>query len=786
MRKRFLQLPHLPLWLVPLILFSPLLFTGKALFWGTPALQFVPWWSWAWETLQSGHLPLWNPLLGMGSPLLANYQSALFYPPNWLYFIFHFFGGVPLMAWAQALVVVLHLIWAGLGMAALLRRLRAQPLAQAVGALAFSLSGYLIARAWFSSINAAVAWLPWVMLFALEAVCKKTLRAWLKLGAIIGVQLLAGHAQVTWYTLLLAGLWTAFWAKTESAPGGALRALFIVLRAEMAYLGAMLFGAALAAVQLLPTAEYLWQSQRATAVDYDFALNYSFWPWRFLTLLAPNLFGNPVSGNYWGYGNYWEDAVYIGILPLLLALGSIWKVLVKPSSQESPPQSAVENRRALALFLLAVTGLSFLLALGKNTPVFPWLYRHVPTFDMFQAPTRISIWAVFALALLAGMGVDAWHRPQGKGLYWTRLGTAGAFAITLGAGLAALSMGDVSPTFIHATALAGLWAFGVGAFALTAPQPKNSPAKGWQWGVLIWLVCDLLLAGWGLNPGIEMNFYARQNLPPEVQTADGRLFIPAADEADIKYAHFLRFDTFEATGSWDQLRMVMFPNLNLLDHVASANNFDPFVPGRYAVWMDALQSADAALTESLLDLMAVRLLEEAPAGHGSELVAFTPRINAARLRWVPCAESVFDADASLSLVFSGALDFERTVVLENEAQPQAELCQPDQGHVHLEDEYPNRLLLSIQADVPGWVVVSDTWYPGWRAYIDGEPTEIVRANYLFRAVEVPAGKHQIEFVYVANWFVMGGVVSVLAWVAGGYFSLGMKVTNNLRYNRSLK
>ncbi|MCK4725494.1 MAG: hypothetical protein KAT29_06820, partial [Anaerolineales bacterium] len=55
----------------PLILFAPVVLTGKALFWGTPSLQFVPWRDFAWNILKSGNLPLWNPLLGMGAPLIA-------------------------------------------------------------------------------------------------------------------------------------------------------------------------------------------------------------------------------------------------------------------------------------------------------------------------------------------------------------------------------------------------------------------------------------------------------------------------------------------------------------------------------------------------------------------------------------------------------------------------------------------------------------------------------------------------------------------------------------------
>ena len=121
---RLLRSPVIPLLLLALALFGPVLLRGQALFWGTPALQFIPWWQTAWDALLSAQLPLWNPMVGMGAPLLANYQSALFYPPHWLYFVFYILGGTPLMAWGQALLIALHLVWAGAGMALLLRRRR--------------------------------------------------------------------------------------------------------------------------------------------------------------------------------------------------------------------------------------------------------------------------------------------------------------------------------------------------------------------------------------------------------------------------------------------------------------------------------------------------------------------------------------------------------------------------------------------------------------------------------------------------------------------------------------
>ncbi|MBL7161762.1 MAG: YfhO family protein [Anaerolineales bacterium] len=793
MFKRIFHLPYLPIVVAPLILFAPLLFTGKALFWGTPSLQFVPWWSWAWETILDGHLPLWNPLLGMGAPLIANYQSALFYPPYWIYFLFYAIGGLGVMTWAQALMVALHLIWGGLGMVSLVRRLGMGKLAQTVSGLAFSLSGYLVARAWFASINAAVAWLPWVLFFAFEAVQDRDRRSWLKLGVVIGMQLLAGHAQMAWYTLLLASLWVAYWSwqntgvsdfrsLLEAAGDGdvsvrlrkstrffeKMRALFV---SEIGLGLAALLGAALAVVQLCPTAVYLMQSQRSAAVDNEFALNYSFWPWRLLDLLAPGLFGSPVTGDYWGYGNFWEDAVYVGMLPILLAVGVLIRRMFRTNfvKVNDNRRSSVVGHRSFIFFLVILSFISFLLALGKNTPIFPWLYKHVPTFDMFQAPTRISIWAVYALALLAGIGAEKWRRPEGRGLYWTRLGTAGALAVTLGTGLAFCAMGEVSPNFIWATALAGFWALGAGVLALTAPEkdsmPRHRQHVWWSWAVTIWVAADLLVAGWGLNPGIDTTFYTRP--APAVEQVEefigeGRVYLPTDHEDTLKYERFLRFDTFDLEGEWDALRGTLLPNLNMLDGISSVNNFDPLVPGRYAQWIESLEKVDDATKEDLLDLMGVTFLEEVDAARGAG-VRYVPREGAGRLRWVPCAVNAEDDTIALEKVFSGEVDFENKVILEGAGAPQTSVCTSARGQVRLEDENPNQIVISVEADQSGWVILSDVWYPGWRARVDGVPAPMLRANFLFRAVEVPEGEHNVWFEYRPVVFYLGAVVSVFAW-----------------------
>ncbi len=774
--RRNFPLPYLPIIIGPVILLSPVLFTGKALFWGTPALQFIPWWQWAFDTLLSGHLPLWNPLVGMGAPLIANYQSALFYPPNWIFFLFYVGGGITALAWSQALVVVLHLIWAGMGMVQVIRRLELGRLAQTIGGLAFSLSGYLITRAWFASVITTVAWLPWVLVLSFDLVHRKRpRRTLLKLGFIIGLQLLAGHAQTTWYTWLLAGLWIGFWSwqnpqQLEQYKFGRLK----VVGRNWVLLGvAVLLGLGLAAIQLIPTAEYLMQSQRSTAVDYELAMGYSFWPWRFVGLLAPNFFGSQALGDYWGYGSFWEDAIYIGLIPILLALATLRNGLFSSKKNSNLPHKSHQPYPVgFIRFLLTVIIIAFIFALGDNTVIFPWLYKNVPTFSMFRSPTRFSIWAVFALAVLSSYGVEYWHKPVGRSLYWTRLGTMGAFAIMLGAGLGWWVLRDLvtdfRPTFVSALALAGLWGVGAGLSSLMAKDDTHPPtghSSIWVAGVVLLVFTDLLVAGWGHNPSIAANFYqlSSENLTPPPSNSGLRVLLHPKTEDEIKYKQYFTLDTFDPHLNWDDLYSIPLPNLNMMQRIPVVNNYDPLVPGRYAQWMEKLADRDLQNYPSLLDIMAVdTLVWTEPISATTTTTAQIAETQ--RVRWVPCARSAKTSQKALDLVFSGDVNFNAEVVLEGITKVQNQECFPIDYSSKIVSETPNAISIQVDTLQPGWLVFSDIHYPGWKAFLNNEVVEIYSGNFLFRAVEVPVGQHEIKLIYQPWSFYSGVLISITTWL----------------------
>jgi hypothetical protein len=426
----------------------------------------------------------------------------------------------------------------------------------------------------------------------------------------------------------------------------------------------------------------------------------------------------------------------------------------------------LQASKTLIAALLVWMAITMLLALGQNTPIYPWLYRHVPGFDMFQAPARLMLWVEISLAILAAYGVARWRRPTGRALYWTRLGTAGAVAVAIGAGLTWAFLGAVRPTFIRATALAGFWGVGIGLLSLRAPEDGDAkPHSGWTWLVGGFLMVDLLVAGWGLNPGVPVDFYQRPapNAAEIIgQLGMGRLYLGEADEYNLKFNRFLQFSTFFSGEDWINLRAALLPNIHLLDGIRHTSNFDPLVPGRYARWLAGLEEGSPDLRERLLNLAAVRVVEitDSTAPYG---VRYEEAGGGGRAIWVPCARPAADADAAWEDLVDSRIDLEVEVLVEGLDQGQVPAC-TEKGSAALQWTYesPNAINMIVQSDTPGWLVLADTWYPGWVASIDGQKTSIYRANYLFRAVQIPIGSHQIAFVYRPFWFYFGLGLSCLS------------------------
>lgn len=772
--------------ILPLVLYARFLFGGRVLYWGVYLLQFYPWRQLAVEQIRSGHWPLWNPYLGAGTPLAANLQTAAFYPLNALFLLMpveRAFG------WELAL----HVMLAGLFAYYLGRALGMDRFGALITGLTYGMGGYLVARWVFPSMVYAIAWLPLLLALTEKIVSRPRVKAhtWrytALLALTIALQLLAGHAQTSFYSLLIMATF-ALWRAYQERRNGIVRSAWPVTPA-------LLWGLALAAIQLLPTAELTAHSQRAgTLSDLQFAQELSFWPWRLITLLAPDFFGNPARGEYWAYGTYWEEAAFVGVLPLLLAVLALarWRRRRGNGRTANGGKDPAPKTDALRLapFFVLLSLAAVLLALGNHTPIYPILFRYVPGFGLFQAPARLMIGYALGVSVLAGTGAQAATDIR----ITPRLRTALTVAILAGLGVAlAGALAALALPGIHASFSGSMIRLGVTA-ALAAGLLLGRPAASgqsqtarlrlkrgqWQTAAAALIAADLLAFAWGLAPGADPAVYQApvatdqflQSQPP------GRVAVlsPYAQEVYEQYVSLRSFGPADPA-YLQGLRESLLPNLNASLHLPGVGNYDPLTLRLYHdLWDRAAANRDgppeAALqgeSQAALNLLGARYLvsdDDLPLptiyDAGPRIYRNDTALPAAFV--VSGARVIEDEETRLAALLDPAFDPRAEVLLTR--SPSAALPRSDQEQAGLPQAEPSvsrpgpdQVVIQVEMAQPGYLVLIDSYYPGWQATADGQTAEILTADHAFRAVALEAGEHMVVLKYRPLSFRAG------AWISG--------------------
>jgi hypothetical protein len=233
-------------------------------------------------------------------------------------------------------------------------------------------------------------------------------------------------------------------------------------------------------------------------------------------------------------------------------------------------------------------------------------------------------------------------------------------------------------------------------------------------------------------------------------------------EYELKFKQTHRFDSFNMNIDWRIVRDIGLPNTPILDDINSANNFDPILPDRFAEWIELIERIPRDQRLKLLALMDVGWL--AVLDTSSNLgVRYDVVPNAERIRLIPQAVVVSSASEALAIVSKSDFDPMNIVVLEDDTLPS--IPTGGGGEVDLiETSDPGLVSFHVETTQGSWLLLSDTYYPGWSVELDGIKTKLYKADYLFRAVWVPSGEHTLEFRYRPPLFFIGGVISILGWI----------------------
>ena len=761
---------------------------------------FVPQKHLLWEALQDGRIPLWTPFIGNGSPFLANLQSGVFYPPHWLYAILPYFT-------AFNLLLVIHFLLGG-GFALLLcRRLGLSPVAAYVAAATWMFGGYFASLLNLVNALQGAAWAPGLSWAALRWLDGGGRRAFALLIGICALAILAGEPQ-SFIFASFAALTVGTLHLTRAGPSARdLRAL-----GGQGVL-AVIVVCGLVMIQVLPTLELLSESSREGGLTYGEAAAFDLVPIRLIHLLVPTDYRDPEYTfgvrSIIGRGDPWLFSVYVGALsPLLIRL-------------------ALRNRRwrREAAAWSVIAGLAILVALGDHTPVFPWLFEHVPGFGSFRFPEKYFFAVAFAAMLLSGWGMESLLADEpGRG---DRTFAAGYFGVALVGLIGFLAAREPIRRFavqfgndrmMEDFGFAyGVWAqnigklvFLIGLFLVLVRLFRSGHLSRAVFGPLVALLvtADLMVAHRDLNPVVAREFYETEptlfeHVPIEEVRRDYRLRVSRFDSV-AGTIPVIRGVPLEAQKwLWQQLAA---PNVGQYWGVLEQDAWDAIKLRRIRDELDIQRVIpDEARRWSLLRLQSVRyvhsILDVDPAGvarriplgtlpgHLFELEEPLPRAYV-----VPESRRLPHRDSVINAVLAPDFDPRHIVVIEDSgaaasidappepAEPLAARSVAGFPGAAITESMDEEVRIRLDPGVSGHLVLTDNYYPGWVAEVDGEPRPIELANFFFRGVEIRSGDREVVFSYRSVPFERGRLVSLmtLALASLGFLLLEIRAARSAR------
>jgi hypothetical protein len=716
---------------------------GSAYFWEDFLAYNYPARVFAAVSLAAGQIPLWNPYTFNGMPFLADIQTTVFYLPCAALALFVRNG--TLNAYWLELMIVCHYVLAGVGMFSLARSYGMKRVSALFSGLVFMLSGFMIAHAIHQQVVTLAAWFPLILMFFRRALQEKVWLWVFVTGLLLGHSLLAGFPQISLYLYTFLGIMFLF-EFLSTFRGKALFSRDALLMAGKAA-AIVILSLGVAGFQLLPTIELSPLSQRAE-ITYAKSTEGSLSWGQLLTFLYPKFFGTSTSGDYsyWGpgpYWHYWETCVYLGTLPLVLVMLSL----------------PLARRNRHILFYWAVVIVALLYALGGNVPLHSLVFHFIPGFSLFRNPGRAGILITFAAALLAGWSLDSllFHDRESKsaktlqrlllsvlggGMVLWLLTATGSFVSTF-----TFMRNPQILALVQQTTLVGVALFGIASGIVYALIRRRwNPLLALALLVVVQCI-DVVWFG-GRQPLSTVNpaeYFARTHQLVDALKQEGR------DE-------IFRINTRTSGG------LIMDRNQGMVDRIFMMEGYTPLALQRaYAPYGSSVQTWD------LLNIKYKTLPDE------RNRLSFVPHPTYfPRAFFLYKIHTASSDSAAVSYLKSPEFDYRTTALFEKE--PDSVVTPPDTAPVwraHITSYEINSIHLSAETSHRGVLVLSEIYYPGWNATIDGSETEIYRVDYNLRGIIVPAGLHAVAFRFAPETFARG---SLLTFAAVGLSFIGIGVS----------
>jgi Bacterial membrane protein YfhO len=678
--------------------------------------------------LKAGEAPIWLPHIYGGIPLLARAEAGVCYPFNLI-----LFGLFP-PYFALNVVILLTLWTAAVGMFLYAREIGTRIPGALVSAVGFSYSGFMISHIKHLSTIGTVCWYPLGLLVIERAFRRNEPKSLLWLAVIIGLQNLSGHIQTAYYSMLaylvyfLGRLWRMRRegsppSTRQSAEGGAQRTWVKPLPASVLwFLAGSLLGMMISAVQLIPTYELVQLTQRSGGVSFQYAASYAYDPANWMTFLYPAANGEISNATYRGQSIFWEDYGYVGLTTLMLGLVAI---------------TSMRRTWQVKVHVLIALG-AYLLVLGPNTPLYRLVFHVVPGMAYFRFPTRFLFVVDASLCVLAALGTD-----RLIGLIGIPARRAARF---FGAHLAEI--------ILVGFVLADLLYFQLRQNAIVDSEAWRDPPK-----IVETLKQDRALyriyspggkethksafmaaKGWeeSLQPYIDQREFlqASSNILYDIQSADGYAQLTPSSIVDV-WGDQNRSGLIMKTASVSQGAFVPLPSFVTIMNMCNVKYL-------LSPWPIV---TDAFVSEGMV---------------GPVFLYRNPTV-LPRAYLVGRYRYARSHDEAMAMLLSGDVDpSAETILYEHPRGFPGSVLTASRATV--ESYGTNEVIVRTSAEADCLLVLSDTFYPGWGAEVDGNEVPILTGNLYHRVVQLPPGEHRVKFVFRSSsirmglWVAVGGIV----------------------------
>ena len=718
------------------------------------------------EGIRSFQIYGWNPFQFLGTPFVADIQAGWFYPLNLIYVLFPF-------AEAHNLFILIHYPLAAVFMDMFLRNRGVDGKAALVAAIAFSLSGYLISQHSMVRMLLGAAWAPLVF-YSIDRALSRGKVGWASLSCFgLSMQVLSGDPLTAGVTASVVVLWTVCIMVRERKIALPLGVLVV------AGLGSFV----LSACQLLPTYEMISLSDRAGGLPLEESLIFSFHPSEFFSMVWPLPFGTIwPEFNFWGsfvldstYNNPWSITNYLG-LPVI-TLGAL---------------GFVGSRRKWKWWVLGGALFFFVLSLGRYTPVYSWFHHYFPFFSSFRYPAKYQAWVVGFISVAAGLGaerlrelVEEKRRPAAVAsvIYATAVVALSWVALFLVPLIAERTTGisPESPPFLSILehTRAGfrhvIFVNLVLAVFVFAAARKLVPIKTLLPGIIVIVAFDCWAANSPTMPYGPLEIFDFRPVAAEAISPGGK---PELGRTRIFRGRMEFRDTNPALEKHPRyVRQRIWERNTLKRNLNNMEGFEDIIGYGSSQLETGGLILESELTPRVLTLYNVRYFitsfgRPSLTSVRSEIIYQDPvndvsiqRFSDAFPRAYIVGRALLASDDRAALELMAKTDLEKAVVISSEEVLGESGKEYPLVPAEISSYGPNRVVVRTDAGEDGWLVLSDRFYPGWSASLDGKETDIYRANLMVRAVRVPAGDHEIEFVFESPLLRTGLVISVAGWAA---------------------